>query len=84
MGDRNASYGSPTQNFQNTADLWNVQFQHLLKPDAKFSAADVAIAMAHLKLARMIAGSKHDNWVDLIGYAACGLECDETAEDISE
>lgn len=75
-GDRNKSYGSPTQNFQNTADLWNVQFGHMLKDGQAFTATHVAQAMAQLKLARMIASPKRDNWADLVGYAACGYECD--------
>jgi len=78
-GDRNRSYGSPTQNFQNTADLWTVQFRHKLKPGERFTASDMASAMIHLKQARRIAGDKRDNWVDTVGYAACGAECD--AED---
>ena len=76
-GDRNKSYGSPTQNFQNTADLWSVQFGHLLKDGERFTASHVAQAMSLLKLARMIAGAKLDNWTDLAGYAGCGAECDE-------
>lgn len=78
-GDRNKSYGSPTQNFQNTADMWTVQFRHLLKDDAAFTASHIAQAMSLLKLARMIAGAKLDNWTDLAGYAGCGAECDEAA-----
>jgi len=78
-GDRNRSYGSPTQNFRNTADLWTVQFRHKLKDGESFSSSDVASAMIHLKQARRIAGDKEDNWTDTIGYAACGAECD--AED---
>lgn len=76
-GDRNKSYGSPTENFSNTAKLWNVQFGHKLSEP--FTAADVAQAMIHLKMARMIAGPKRDHYVDVAGYAACGweTECDQ-------
>jgi hypothetical protein len=73
-GDRNQSYGSPTQNFQNIADLWTVQFGHMLKEGVRFKAAHVAQAMAHVKLARMVAQPKRDNYADLAGYAACGWE----------
>lgn len=76
-GDRNKSYGSPIQNFTNTADLWTVQFQHKFKDGERFTASDIAQAMVLLKMARMIAGDKHDNYVDAIGYAACGAECAE-------
>lgn len=79
-GDRNKSYGSPVQNFQNTADMWNVQFRHKLKTNAVFTPSDVAQAMVLLKMARMIAGKKQDNWTDVVGYAGCGAECDEACE----
>lgn len=74
-GDRNKTYGSPTENFKNIAALLNVQFAHKLKQD--FTAADVAVIMMHVKLARMIAEPKYDNWLDVAGYAACGAECQE-------
>ena len=77
--DRNATYGEPTQNFQDTAALWNVQFAHKLS--SPFTADDVAKAMIGLKLARMKASSKYDHWVDIAGYAACGWECETTKED---
>lgn len=74
-GDRNATYGPPTQNFANTAALLNIQFGHKLsKP---FTAADVAVIMMQLKLARLIAQPKRDTFVDLAGYAACGWEAFE-------
>lgn len=76
--DRNATYGEPTQNFQDTAALWNIQFSHKLSEP--FTAEDVAKAMIGLKLARMKAASKYDNWVDIAGYAACGWECETTKE----
>jgi hypothetical protein len=76
-GDRNQSYGSPTENFQNTADIWTIQIKHLLKDDARLTAAHVAQLMMSLKLARLIAHPKRDNYVDIAGYAACGWECEE-------
>lgn len=83
-GDRNKSYGSPTQNFTNIADLWNVQFRHKLVEGQRFTATDVAIAMIHVKQARLIAQPKRDNFVDIAGYAACGWEAQEdTLADIA-
>lgn len=73
-GDRNKSYGSPTENFTNIADLWNIQFGHKLREDQSFTATDVAVAMIHVKQARLIAQPKRDNFVDIAGYAACGWE----------
>lgn len=75
-GDRNKSYGSPVQNFTNTAELWTTQFRHLLKDGVEFEASHVAQAMVLLKMARMVAGAKEDNWIDVAGYAGCGAQCD--------
>lgn len=80
--DRNASYGEPTQNFKDTAALWNTQFGHKLREP--LTSTDVAQAMILLKMARMKASPKKDNWADAIGYAACGFECDVTEGRISE
>lgn len=71
-GDRNKTYGSPTQNFQNTADIWNVVVGHKLTE--KLTATDVANLMIGLKLARMVANPTRDNFVDIAGYAGCGWE----------
>lgn len=76
-GDRNKTYGSPTENFSNTAALWNVQIGHKLK--TPLTAADVAQLMVQLKMARMIAQPKRDNYVDAAGYLGCGWECEEAA-----
>ena len=73
-GDRNVTYGTPTQNFTNIADLWTTRFKHLLKDDVKFTAADVADAQVLVKVARNIAQVKRDNYVDIAGYAGCGWE----------
>lgn len=78
-GDRNVSYGSPTQNFANTAALLNIQFGHKLSEP--FTAADVAVVMMQLKLARLIASPKRDTWVDIAGYAACGYEASREGSD---
>lgn len=79
-GDRNQSYGTPTQNFTNIAELWSIQFQDLLKDGAKFTAAQVAQAQIHVKMARMIAQPKRDNYVDVAGYAGCGWESEAAAQ----
>ena len=73
-GDREQDYGSPENNFQIVADLWNASCGF----DAsrgRFTAKDVAALLALLKIARIATGhAKEDNWVDLAGYAACGGE----------
>lgn len=73
-GDRNVTYGSPTQNFTNISHLWNARFGHMLRNGEKFTPADVADAMILVKVARNIADQKRDNWLDIAGYAACGYE----------
>lgn len=81
-GPRNVAYGSPTKNFQDTADLWNVLFQEKLI-GGLFTATDVALAMTALKQARIMndkSEASRDSWGDLAGYAALGFEC--VAEDV--
>ena len=75
-GDRNATYGAPTGNFQDTATIWNVYLNHKLAEGQALTAGDVAAMMVGLKLARIKASPKKDNWADIAGYAACGYECD--------
>ena len=68
-GDREQDYGSPENNFKTIADLWSVY------TGFGFTAVDVAVMLALLKIARIGSGhAKEDNWVDLAGYAACGGE----------
>lgn len=79
-GDRNKTYGSPTQNFQNTADIWTVLLSHKLKDGERFTATEVGTFMVALKLARTIAQPKRDNFVDIAGYAGCAWETLAEAE----
>lgn len=80
-GARNETYGTPTQNFTNIAEMWNTRFSHLLKDGAKFTPSDVADAMILLKMSRNIAGKKRDNYVDVAGYAGCGWEAEQASQD---
>ena len=73
-GDRNISYGTPTQNFTNIAELWSVRMKHKLKDDTSIDPEDVADLMILLKVARNIANIKRDSYVDIAGYAGCGAE----------
>ena len=69
-GDRNATYGPPTQDFERIAGMWTILFGR------QFQAHEVAMALISLKLSRMVhAPGKRDNWTDTAGYAGCGWEC---------
>lgn len=75
-GERNATYGEPTQNFQDIAKVWTVYLGPKLREGVEISPADTAWMMIGLKMVRAIAGPSRDNWVDAAGYAGCGAECD--------
>lgn len=61
-GDRQAAYGHPSRNFQETADLWSVVLGIQVTPE------QVALCMVQVKIARELHNSKRDNLVDAIGY----------------
>lgn len=68
-GQRERDYGKPEDNFAAIADLWSAY------KGAKFSAEDVSVMMALMKIARIKTGTSTDDcFVDLAGYAACGGE----------
>lgn len=82
-GDREQDYGSPEDNFQTVAQLWDVYLRRKCVSfcaDVSLLAEDVAVMLALLKIARIASGhAKEDNWVDLAGYAACGGEIETEA-----
>jgi len=68
-GQRENEYGSLEDNFLTIAKLWSAY------KNVDFSANDVAMMMALLKIARIRTGTAtEDSFVDLAGYAACGAE----------
>ena len=68
---RPASYGEPEDSFGRVAHIWSAIF-----PERTWTASDVALALAALKLVRLSFHPKHrDSSVDLAGYAACQAEC---------
>lgn len=68
-GQRDLDYGSPEDNFAYIAKLWTDYCGY------NFSALDVAMMMALLKISRIKnGGGTGDSFVDLAGYAACGGE----------
>ena len=77
-GQRAQDYGTPEDNFTTISYLWSSYFRaahpKLNIACNEFTAKDVAMMMALLKVARIAAGSSHDSFVDLAGYAACAGE----------
>ena len=82
-GEREEDYGTPEDSFGCIAELWEAYLRAAcVSPDAivTVTAADVAMLMALLKIARVgtsSVGGTADSFVDLAGYAACGAECAE-------
>ena len=74
-GKRHEDYGDPEDNFTTIARLWTVYCGY------GFSAKDVAMMMALLKIARIKGGGgSGDSYVDLAGYAACAGEINSRQE----
>lgn len=68
-GSREEDYGHPEDNFSSIARYWTIY------KGVEFSALDVAMMMALLKVARIQNGKgTEDSFVDLAGYAACAAE----------
>lgn len=70
VANRGDSYGDVYINHERIAVMWTVIFGTEVK------AHQVAMAMAAVKLARLVETPDHqDSWIDLAGYAAIGSEC---------
>lgn len=70
--DRTSAYGTPEDNFKNIADMWNAQGVSI--NGKAVTPADVALMMVGMKLARLKHNQAHeDSWIDVAGYAACGM-----------
>lgn len=82
-GDRNNSYGPPTEDFRRTADMatafgFRVVTHRGAEPEP-LQPHHVAVFMMMLKTSRLAwSPRKRDSWVDAAGYAGCGYECAET------
>lgn len=74
--DRNSKYGEPEDNFGDIGSYWTTFLRKKLKVDAEVTPADVAIMSALIKVSRLQNTPDHeDSWIDIAGYAACGVEC---------
>lgn len=64
-GDRRRDYGRPLLNFLRIALRWSNYLGITITP------IQVGAMMIDMKLAREQHTPKDDNWVDMLGYAAC-------------
>jgi hypothetical protein len=81
LQNRAQVYAKPEDAFGLIAKLWTT---YLSECGPLLATHDVAAMLALMKLARIAQNSDHvDSWVDLAGYAACGVEC-ATAGQIAE
>lgn len=73
-GDRQLNYGSPEDNFERIAIMWNAYLDIRPVPrEAPIAAVDVAHFQDLLKTARLVNNPAHaDSWADKAGYSACG------------
>lgn len=67
-GDRHQAYGPAEQVFRSYGLIWSGLLAHKLKDGAQIDAADVALLMTALKLARDAYQGKRDNIVDAHGF----------------
>ena len=76
-GDRNKQYGEPEDSFRAIAEFWETYVREICVStgaDVCINAADVAMMMVLLKVARTFCATKADTYIDIAGYAACAAE----------
>ena len=82
-GDRNEQYGEPEDNFRAIADFWETYVRERCVSKGAvvcINAADVAMMMVLLKVARTIGGTQTETYIDIAGYAACAAEAEANNE----
>ena len=73
--ERERQHGPKFENHQNIAWLWNAFLAIRKEPGAPLSAADVALMMVLLKVARTQLGDHNaDDFLDMAGYAGIAGE----------
>lgn len=77
-GDRMAAYGHPIEDYTRTGRIWGAIIDGWLRRQPGFETINpvpdldpriAALMMAGVKISREVNGPKHDNRVDLAGYA---------------
>ena len=63
-GERNEQYGDAREDFDRQATIWSLILNRHV------TSAQVAMCMIATKLCREINNPKHDNRLDMVGYAA--------------
>jgi hypothetical protein len=72
LRDRQATHGSPEDNFATISDYWINFLRSRGHKDIYISPADVGMMFALVKVARYASSPQHkDNFVDGAGYFAC-------------
>jgi hypothetical protein len=75
VSERNQRYGNPVDNFGTIAELWTAYLSRRFGITIPIDTADVAVMSALIKISRIAHDPAYeDNYIDLIGYAACGAE----------
>lgn len=78
VGHGNRQYGEPEDNFTVIANLWCDYLQGAGVKIDFLEPYDVAMMMVLFKVARASTtqnGPTEDTFLDIAGYAACGVEC---------
>ena len=69
LGDRNASYGDPAEDYAKVAKMWSGLLHPILKRD--ITPQEAILMMVLLKMSREVHASKADNIIDAHGYLLC-------------
>jgi len=70
-GDRQATYGPPSENLARLADRWSQRLNRSLAP------SEAALMLVDLKLSRLMHSADEDGYRDAIGYLAIAAELAE-------
>jgi hypothetical protein len=69
LGDRNASYGPPAEDYAKTAAMWSGLLNGILT--RPITPKEAVLMMVALKLSREMHRHKPDNLIDAHGYLLC-------------